>query len=127
MRYLIWDSIVVIVLINNIENPSLIGPLNQAPQADEEKWSVYFIESIFLKHVYGSDQPKYGAEIINVLLFLVNLFCYQIIKSGFEIPYFQWPMQRWAISTIGIMSVVTTMGLFSVVNLCGKSKHNLCF
>ena len=49
MRYLIWDSIVVIVLINNIENPSLIGPLNQAPQADEEKWSVYFIESIFLK------------------------------------------------------------------------------
>ena len=77
----------MIVSIINIENPALIGPLNQAPQADKEKRSVYFIESIFLKHVYDSDQPKYGDEIINVLLFLVHLFCYEIIESGFEIPY----------------------------------------
>ena len=56
----------MIVSIINIENPALIGPLNQASQADEDKWTVYFMESIFLQHIYGSDQPKYGAEIINV-------------------------------------------------------------
>ena len=41
-------------------SPALIGPLFKAH--DWGKWPVYFIDSTFLKHIYGSDYQKYRAK-----------------------------------------------------------------